>query len=116
MKISLSLKKNTIAFYIGGMLLAFAWLIPLIWMVGTAFTEASYTMSVFPRTRPTMANLAYVWNAVPFGRYYLNTLIVVVVTYSVQFITVTMAAYALAVLKFKGEKIIFAIIFKREFL
>ena len=80
-------------------------------MVGTAFTEATFSMSLFPRTKPTLANLAYVWNAVPFARYYLNTLMVVIATYSVQFITVTLAAYALAALKFKGEKIIFIIIF-----
>jgi sn-glycerol 3-phosphate transport system permease protein len=99
------------AFTIGGMALGIIWLIPLIWMVGTAFTEASYTMSILPKTKPTLDNLKYVWNAVPFGRYYLNTLIVVVATYSVQFVTVTLAAYALAVLKFKGEKLIFIIIF-----
>jgi hypothetical protein len=100
-----------IAFYSVGMLLGVFWLIPLIWMVGTAFTEATFTMSLFPTTKPTLANLSYVWNSVPFGRYYLNTLSVVVVTYAVQFVTVTLAAYALAVLKFKGEKIIFLIIF-----
>lgn len=91
--------------------LALAWLIPLVWMIGTAFTEGSYTMPLIPRTRPTLENLHYVWNAVPFGRYYLNTIMVVAGTFSVQFITVTMAAYALAVLKFKGEKLIFVIIF-----
>ena len=91
--------------------LALSWLVPLVWMIGTAFTEGSYTMSLIPQTRPTLENLCYVWNAVPFGRYYLNTIIVVAGTFSVQFITVTMAAYALAVLKFKGEKLIFIIIF-----
>lgn len=93
------------------MFLGVLWLIPLIWMIGTAFTEASFTMSLIPRTKPTLNNLIYVWSSVPFARYYMNTLIVVVVTYSVQFITVTLAAYALAVLKFKGEKLIFIIIF-----
>ncbi|MDR1637893.1 MAG: carbohydrate ABC transporter permease [Treponema sp.] len=51
------------------------------------------------------------WNAVPFAQYYINTIIIVFVTYGVQFVTVTLAAYALAVLKFKGEKLVFLIIF-----
>ena len=34
---------TTIAFVI-----AFIWLIPLIWMIGTAFTEPSFSMSLFP--------------------------------------------------------------------
>ena len=33
---------TTIAFVI-----AFIWLIPLIWMIGTAFTEPSFSMSLF---------------------------------------------------------------------
>ena len=36
---------TTIAFVI-----AFIWLIPLIWMIGTAFTEPSFSMSLFPKT------------------------------------------------------------------
>src|SRR5690554_6712754 len=109
----MQLKKvhHHLLFYSAGMFIGVLWLIPLIWMVGTAFTEATFAMTLFPSTKPTLDNLSYVWNSVPFGRYYLNTLSVVVVTYAVQFITVTLAAYALAVLKFKGEKIIFLIIF-----
>lgn len=37
---------TTIAFVI-----AFIWLIPLIWMLGTAFTEPSFSMSLFPKNR-----------------------------------------------------------------
>jgi sn-glycerol 3-phosphate transport system permease protein len=87
------------------------WLIPLIWLVGTAFTKASFVMSIIPKTEPSLENIKYVWANVPFAQYYINTITVVVCTYGVQFITVTLAAYALAVLKFRGEKIIFAIIF-----
>jgi sn-glycerol 3-phosphate transport system permease protein len=91
--------------------LALVWLIPLVWMIGTAFTEASFTMSIFPHTAPTLDNVNYVWGNVPFARYYINTITVVVATFGVQFLTVTLAAYALAVLKFKGEKLVFLIIF-----
>jgi len=104
-------KSNDFLITVFAFVLAALWLVPLVWMIGTAFTEGSYTMSLIPHTRPTLENLRYVWNAVPFGQYYMNTVIVVVGTFSVQFVTVTMAAYALAVLRFKGEKLIFIIIF-----
>lgn len=87
------------------------WLIPLAWLIGTTFTEAAISTPIIPNTPFTFDNIKYVWNNVPFGRYYLNTILIVVCTFSVQFITVTLAGYALAVLPFKGQKIIFAIIF-----
>jgi len=92
-------------------LLGLMWLIPLVWMVGTAFSEPSFHMTLFPTTPFTLDNIKYVWNAVPFGTYYLNTLTLVVCTFAVQFVTSTMAAYALAVMDFKGSKIVFAVIF-----
>ncbi len=92
-------------------LLGIIWLIPLIWLVGTAFSVPTYQMSLFPKTAFTLDNLIYVWNAVPFGTYYLNTLLLVVCTFAVQFVTSTIAAYALAVLDFKGAALVFAVIF-----
>ena len=103
------INKNIIT--ILAVLLAVLWLIPFIWLIGTAFTKASYNMTLFPTTPFTLENFKYVWNAVPFGRYYINTLILVVVTFSVQFITSTLAAYALAVLPVKGKAIVYVIIF-----
>ena len=91
--------------------LSLIWLIPLVWMVGTAFTEASFEMSLLPHTPPSFANIRYVWSNVPFAQYYINTITVVVATYAIQFVTVTMAAYALAVFRFRGEKLVFLIIF-----
>ena len=97
---------TTIAFVI-----AFIWLIPLIWMLGTAFTEPSFSMSLFPTTGFTLKNIVYVWNAVPFKTYYINTLILVTVTFIIQIFTSTMAAYALAVMDLKWAKYVFIVIF-----
>lgn len=91
--------------------LSLIWLIPLIWMIGTAFSEPVFSMTLFPTSGFSLENIIHVWNTVPFGRYYINTFIIVVTTFSIQFITITLAAYALATLNFKGQKIIFAIIF-----
>lgn len=93
------------------LVLAIIWLIPLVWLLGTAFSVPSFHMSLFPTTGFTFDNITYVWNAIPFGTYYINTILLVVCTFTVQFITSTMAAYALAVLDFKGATIVFAIIF-----
>src|SRR5690554_329220 len=87
------------------------WLVPFVWLVGTAFSEPSFVMSFLPTTRLTLDNLKYVWNAVPFGQYYINTLTIVIITFAIQFFTSTMAAYALAVMEFKGKTLVFIIIF-----
>ena len=92
-------------------ILGVLWLIPLIWLVGTAFSIPSFHMTLFPTTAFTLDNIAYVWNAIPFGTYYINTLTLVVCTFAVQFFTSTLAAYALAVLDFKGQALVFAVIF-----
>ena len=88
-------------------ILALLWLIPLIWMVGTAFSVPTFHMTLFPTTPFTLDNLRYVWNAIPFATYYLNTLILVTCTFAVQFVTSTMAAYALGVMDFKGSALVF---------
>lgn len=92
-------------------LLALVWLIPLVWLVGTALTESTFKMSLFPKSDFTLKNITYVWNAVPFAQYYINTLLIVVLTFAIQFFTSTIAAYSLAFLDFKGKSIVFIIIF-----
>lgn len=91
--------------------LALLWLIPLVWMIGTAFSEPSFKMSLFPKTSFTLDNIKYVWGAVDFGQYYINTIIVVVCTFAIQFITITLAGFALGTMKFRGQSLVFLIIF-----
>ncbi len=106
-------KKSTGAIItILSVLLGLVWLIPLVWMVGTAFSVPTFHMTLFPTTAFTLDNVSYVWNAIPFATYYLNTLTLVICTFAVQFVTSTMAAYALAVMEdFKGAALVFAVIF-----
>ena len=87
------------------------WLAPLIWLVGTALTETTFHMTFLPTTPFTLDNIKYVWNAVPFGQYYLNTIILVVGTFCIQFVTSTLAAYSLAFYRFEGQGLVFLIIF-----
>lgn len=104
-------KVKKILITVMSILLAIVMLAPLIWLVGTAFSEPTFNMSFLPTTKFTLDNIKYVWEAIPFGKYYINTITLVVVTFCVQFITSTLAGYALAVLDFKGKTLIFAIIF-----
>lgn len=104
-------KVGSFALTLFSVLLAFLWLTPLIWLIGTALTEPSFHMRFFPDTPFTLKNIQYVWQAVPFGQYYLNTLILVVVTFGIQFVTSTMAGYALAFYRFPGQALIFIAIF-----
>ncbi len=91
--------------------LALCWFAPLFWLVTTALTKTSFHMSFWPATAFTFDNVRYVWNAVPFGQYYVNTIILVVVTFCIQFVTSTLAAYSLAFMEYRGKALVFVIIF-----
>lgn len=106
-------KKSFVSFIISALsvVLALLWLIPLVWLIGTAITHSTFQMSLFPKSGFTLYNLHYVWNAVPFAQYYINTLILVICTFAIQFITSTLAAYSLAFMNYKGKSIVFIIIF-----
>lgn len=95
--------------------LAFAvgavWFIPFLWMTCTAFTEPSFIMSIIPNTPFTLDNFKEVFEMIPLARYYLNTIIIVVVTFGIQFVIITLGGYALARGNFYGEKIVMAIVF-----
>ncbi len=92
-------------------LLALLWFAPLVWLVGTALTETSFNMTFLPTTPFTWEHIKYVWNAVPFAQYYLNTLTICVLTFGIQVVTSTLAAYALAFYNVKGIKLVFVVIF-----
>ena len=92
-------------------ILGLIWLAPLFWLVTTALTETTFNMSFLPNSPFTFQNINYVWHAVPFGQYYMNTLILVIVTFCIQFVTSTMAAYSLAFLDYRGKSLVFVIIF-----
>lgn len=87
--------------------LAIIYLIPLIWMLITAFIHPDMAIDLFSLSWPTLANLKRVLLAAPFGQYYLNTIIMVVATLLVQFVLITMAGYAFARLDFWGKNLLF---------
>jgi sn-glycerol 3-phosphate transport system permease protein len=105
------MKRHIDFFIIIGIIFAVIWLIPLVWLVATAISKPTSIMTLIPGSGLTLNNIRYVWTNVPFARYYLNTIEIVIVTFAIQCITSTLAAYALATMKFWGEKLAIAIIF-----
>ena len=85
-------------------------LIPMLLLVSTAFKTLPEIMSIKFHWLPETFNLTNFKKAMsvaPFGRYYINTIIVVVMILSVQVVTISLAAYAFARLKFPGKEVIF---------
>ena len=87
--------------------------IPFLWITLTAFKERSEVFSLVPQwlpTHPTLKNFGGVLEAMPFWRYYWNTLVVAFGLLGVQLITITLAAYAFARMEFWGRDILFILL------
>ena len=85
---------------------------PLIWMVSSAFKPGDdvYSLSIFPES-PTLDNFRYVFTEVPFPRYMFNSFFVSATVTLIALFFHSMAAYALARLRFPGRELIFRLIF-----
>lgn len=88
-------------------ILALLWLVPLLWMAVTAFRPRQIALSSFFSLEFTLNNFARVWEAAPFGQYYLNTVLIVLGVFAVQSVTATMAAFAFARVDFYGKNGVF---------
>lgn len=86
-------------------------LFPFFWMILTSVKSYSeYNSEYIPKfyaASPTMQNYADAFNAVPLGRYLLNTLIFALATTAIMIVVITLAAYAFARLEFKGKNLVF---------
>ena len=88
-------------------------LFPFYWMVLTSLKSfASYNSEYIPRfivTSPTLENYKSAFEAVPLGRYFLNTLIFTVATTGLMMLVIIPAAFAFARLQFRGRNAVFAL-------
>jgi sn-glycerol 3-phosphate transport system permease protein len=104
-----ALKRNILA-YVVLVPVSFLMIVPLLLLISTAFKTLPEVMSIKFHWLPEtfrLDNFRKAMSVAPFGRYYLNTIIVVVMILSVQVVTISLAAYAFARLKFRGRDIIF---------
>ena len=86
---------------------------PFVWMVGTAFKTLPEAMSPSPAPLPAAwqwGNLALTFQAAPFGRYFLNSLLVSTASASAVVITSLLAGYAFARIEFRGRPILFGLL------
>ena len=85
-------------------------LLPLIWMLSTSLKEGNAINSFPPEWIPhpiKWSNYADAVNAVPFFRYFMNSLVIAVLVTIGQVITSAMAAYAFSRLQFPGRDVLF---------
>ena len=89
-------------------LFAILCLIPLVWLVRTAFVPKELELDMLAvGWVPTFSNITRIWGMAMWGNYYVNTLIVVAGVLAAQFVTITMAGYAFARLNFYGKNVLF---------
>jgi multiple sugar transport system permease protein len=70
-------------------------ILPFLWMIGTSLENGG------------LSNYVEAWTRVPFGRYFLNTLLVTVLTVAGVLVTSCLAAYAFASMRFRGRSMLF---------
>lgn len=84
---------------------------PFVWVFFTSFkgpTDAIYSVppQLIPN-EPTFANYLRVWNQLPVGRFYLNSILVTLSIVIFNTLITSLAAYPLAKMKFQGRDLVF---------
>lgn len=105
-------KFGSTVIYLIVLFLAFSMLIPFLWMISTALMTENEVYQFPPKFIPAhwkWENFAEAMSLQPFGRFFLNTMIVTVVSVIGQLMFCSMAAYAFARLRFAWRDKIFAL-------
>lgn len=89
---------------------AISMLVPFIWMLATSLMSTAQVYSTPPKLFPDpilWENYPKAMQAVPLGRFFLNSLLVASLTTLGQMVTASMAGYAFARMKFPGRELLF---------
>lgn len=84
-------------------------MIPLIWVIRTAFIPKDLALDLTALALPTLDNFKRVLAAAPFGKYYGNTIFITAGVLLIQFVLITLAGYAFARIDFYGSKVLFVL-------
>jgi multiple sugar transport system permease protein len=99
-----------IIFFVVLSVAAFIWLVPIIWMFSLSLTPneilKTITTSLVP-IKPTLENYISVFQVGLTPRWFLNSVVVTVITTAGTLVLCSMAGYAFARLKFKGKGVLF---------
>ena len=84
---------------------------PFVWVFFTSFkgpNDAIYSVppQLIPHD-PTFANYLRVWNQLPMANFFVNSILVAVITVSLNVLFTSLAAYPFAKMKFRGRDAIF---------
>ncbi len=87
---------------------------PFVWMVLSSFKPQSEILTAeltfLPQRWAAIENYATVWTRVPMGRFLLNGAIVTASIFALQVLVNLPCAYALAKLRFRGRRALFAVV------
>ncbi|HQN04982.1 MAG TPA: carbohydrate ABC transporter permease [Anaerolineaceae bacterium] len=92
--------------------LAFAVMLPFIWMIVTSLKSPTEVFAYPPTWIPKefqWSNYVEMWNEAPFGRYFMNSAIVAICVTVGQLTSCVLAAFAFARMEFKGKNVMFMI-------
>ena len=105
------MKKTLIYFILTlGALMAF---FPFVWMILSSlktFAEVATTPPTFLPSNFNLENYRYAFETAPFGRYFINSVIVTISCVALTGFTTIMAAFAFSRLNFPGRDIFFALL------
>ena len=90
--------------------LGLLWLAPLLYAAWAAVHPPEFATRFAPLAPWTVQNFVHAWQAAPFPRYLLNTVLLVTLVLAAQFLLCTPAAYAFARLRFPGRDTVFALV------
>lgn len=94
----------------GAWLLAFIWMLPLLYAFWSAFHPPEFATRFALFAPLTLENFEVAWSRAPFARYFLNTFILVTMILAAQFVLCTLAAFAFARFDFPGKSIAFVFV------
>jgi multiple sugar transport system permease protein len=107
-----NLRLSTLPVWLGGLFIAVLWAMPFVWMISTSFKYPADVMTAdiewLPR-RVTFDNYYTVFTEYPVARWFINSIIVAVVSTGLNILFGAMAGYALARMRFPGRQALFTL-------
>ncbi|MDR0730243.1 MAG: sugar ABC transporter permease [Treponema sp.] len=95
---------STALIYLDLIIVAVMVIYPLLWVLGTSLNSRSgVTGSIFP-AKPTLDNYIRLFTKTRYGAWYLNTLLVAILTTIFSIVLHTMTAFVFARFRFRGRK------------
>jgi ABC-type glycerol-3-phosphate transport system permease component len=87
--------------------------VPFLWMLSTSFKAPGQTFVYPPEWLPdpfVWENYPNMWTALPFGKFFINSVKIASLTTIGQLLTCSMAGFAFSILKFRGREALFLLL------